>query len=354
MLNLEQIAQRINDPNLCQVGDIDDLKLFTSNYPYAQVFPILYLKALSNNNDIRFEEELSNYAYRISDRTQLYNLIHAKSLNSAVHIQDEIQQETSKIEVPILLKIKEETTITEKADEVLVKEDLILPSEIEAFEDIIENEVSIHTVEIEAHELEIITASDDEESVTDQIINIEGIDTIEEIKNTDNESFDKEILSIAISTSYNLDHLENIEKELEIEIEEPEQKIIQINSEKRSFSSWLQANDRYFEPQVDEEKARIDLIVNQFIKDEPKLSRPSKEEIIDIKPKTEFFSPVKKAKESLEISTMPVSETLAKIFALQGNFPKAIFAYEQLCLINPEKKIFFASRIEELKKKLNT
>ncbi len=354
MLNLEQIAQRINDPNLCQVGDIDDLKLFTSNYPYAQVFPILYLKALSNNNDIRFEEELSNYAYRISDRTQLYNLIHAKPLNSAVHIQDEIQQETSKIEVPILLKIKEETAITEKADEVLVKEDLILPSEIEAFEDITENEVSIHPIEIEAPELEIITASDDEESVTDKIINIEGIDTIEEIKNTDNESFDKEILSIAISTSYNLDHLENIEKELVIEIEEPEQKIIQINSEKRSFSSWLQANDRYFEPQVDEEKARIDLIVNQFIKDEPKLSRPSKEEIIDIKPKTEFFSPVKKAKESLEISTMPVSETLAKIFALQGNFPKAIFAYEQLCLINPEKKIFFASRIEELKKKLNT
>ena len=354
MLNLEQIAQRINDPNLCQVGDIDDLKLFTSNYPYAQVFPILYLKALSNNNDIRFEEELSNYAYRISDRTQLYNLIHAKPLNSVVHIQDEIQQETSKIEVPIQLKVKEETTITEKADEILVKEDLILPSEIEAFEDITENEVSIHPIEIEAPELEIITASDDEESVSEQIINIEGIDTIEEIKNTDNESFDKEILSIAISTSYNLDHLENIEKELEIEIEEPEQKIIQINSEKRSFSSWLQANDRYFEPQVDEEKARIDLIVNQFIKDEPKLSRPSKEEIIDIKPKTEFFSPVKKAKESLEISTMPVSETLAKIFALQGNFPKAIFAYEQLSLINPEKKIFFASRIEELKKKLNT
>ncbi len=354
MLNLEQIAQRINDPNLCQEGDIDDLKLFTSNYPYAQVFPILYLKALSNNNDIRFEEELSNYAYRISDRTQLYNLIHAKPLNSAVHIQDEIQQETSKIEVPILLKVKEEITITEKADEVLVKEDLILPSEIEAFEDIRENVGSIHPIEIEAPELEIITASDDEESVTDQIINIEGIDTIEEIKNTDNESFDKEILSIAISTSYNLDHLENIEKEIEIEIEEPEQKIIQINSEKRSFSSWLQANDRYFEPQVDEDKARIDLIVNQFIKDEPKLSRPSKEEIIDIKPKTEFFSPVKKAKESLEISTMPVSETLAKIFALQGNFPKAIFAYEQLCLINPEKKIFFASRIEELKKKLNT
>jgi hypothetical protein len=45
---------------------------------------------------------------------------------------------------------------------------------------------------------------------------------------------------------------------------------------------------------------------------------------------------------------------LAKIFALQGNYPKAIYAYEQLMLSNPEKKIFFASQIKELKKKLNT
>lgn len=321
MLNLEQIAQRINDPNLCQVGDIDDLKLFTSNYPYAQVFPILYLKALSNNNDIRFEEELSNYAYRISDRIQLYNLIHSKELHLKIPTESANQLETSIVETPVIS---------------------------------IKNQVSIPPIDAEVPELESKIESIDEQRSAESIIADEEIDTLEEIKDADNDSFDQEILSIAISTSYNLDHLENIEKELGEEIEEPAQKIIQINSEKRSFSSWLQANDRYFEPQVDEEKARIDLIVNQFIKDEPKLSRPSKEEIIDIKPKTEFFSPVKKAKESLEISTMPVSETLAKIFALQGNFPKAIFAYEQLSLINPEKKIFFASRIEELKKKLNT
>ena len=49
---------------------------------------------------------------------------------------------------------------------------------------------------------------------------------------------------------------------------------------------------------------------------------------------------------------MPVSETLAKIFAVQGNYPKAIFAYEQLILLIPEKKAFFASQIQELKKKI--
>jgi hypothetical protein len=50
---------------------------------------------------------------------------------------------------------------------------------------------------------------------------------------------------------------------------------------------------------------------------------------------------------------MPVSETLAKIFALQGNFSKAIYVYEQLILIFPEKKTFFASQIKNLKKKIN-
>ena len=48
---------------------------------------------------------------------------------------------------------------------------------------------------------------------------------------------------------------------------------------------------------------------------------------------------------------MPVSETLARIFELQGNLPKAIYVYEQLSLIFPKKKTYFASQINLLKKK---
>ena len=48
---------------------------------------------------------------------------------------------------------------------------------------------------------------------------------------------------------------------------------------------------------------------------------------------------------------MPVSETLARIFELQGNIPKAIYVYEQLSLIFPKKKPYFASQINLLKKK---
>ena len=67
------------------------------------------------------------------------------------------------------------------------------------------------------------------------------------------------------------------------------------------------------------------------------------------KPKVPFFSPVKKAKESLELENLPVSETLAKVFESQGNYAMAKKTYEQLILIFPEKKSFFANRIQKLK-----
>lgn len=321
MLNLEEIAQRIEHPNLCKVGDIDDFKLFTINYPYAQIFPILYLKALANQNDIRFEEELTKYAYRISDRNQLYNLIHARDNPEIITTTIQDFEKAPELEL-----IPENGKDNDFLEEVEIQE---LPPEI------------LPEILIVEGFSEIPTDSKQEESI---------------------KSFDQEILSLAISSAYNLDHLIPPSEDVQIDLETgeelfEEEKIVAIQhifeDEKKSFSSWLRSNDNYFAPKIDEEKARIDALVNQFIKDDPKLTRPSKEPKEADKPKKEFFSSHKKAKESLDVNNMPVSETLAKIFALQGNFPKAIFAYEQLILINPEKKIFFATQIEELKKKLN-
>lgn len=69
------------------------------------------------------------------------------------------------------------------------------------------------------------------------------------------------------------------------------------------------------------------------------------------KPKVPFFSPVKKAKESIGIENLPVSETLAKVFESQGNYTMAKTTYEQLILIFPEKKSFFADQIQKLNNK---
>jgi hypothetical protein len=425
MLNLKEIAERIEHPNLCNGENLEDLKLFTNTYPYAQLFPILYLKALANNKDIRFEQELSQFAYRIADRVQLYHLIH--SLENTVSATHEIQEpeiipeltvvsspfeaEESKdisIQVVSILpdQIEEsidaglEETSPIAAQEFVIEEiETVIPDpEVFVFEmPKSENSEVLHPIEKGSPVEEMISEEEDLEDVfiplnittleqtTHELVEnesfIERADTSEDFavkqkEAEEKEIFDKELLSEAIAANFNLDHLVNrdlIEKEEREESAEkvqPENEQLNEQLEEESiksdlkengeiqkpFTSWLKSNKNDTSSKLDGEKSRIEDLVNQFLIDDPKISRISKEKEVeeDTKEKKEFYSPIKKAKESLDLQSMPVSETLAKIFALQGNFPKAIFAYEQLILINPEKKIFFASQIEELKKKLNT
>lgn len=48
-----------------------------------------------------------------------------------------------------------------------------------------------------------------------------------------------------------------------------------------------------------------------------------------------------------------VTETLAKIYVRQGMYKQAILAYEKLSLKYPEKNIYFAGQIDEVKKLMN-
>jgi len=96
-------------------------------------------------------------------------------------------------------------------------------------------------------------------------------------------------------------------------------------------------------PKKEEKKLSKAEIIDKFIAENPSISRP----------KQEFFNPISAAQDSVVDQENIVSETLATIYAKQGYFEKAISIYEKLILKNPEKSVYFAGQIFELKNKLN-
>jgi hypothetical protein len=374
-MNLNQISTRIADPASCLGQEIPALKELTEKYPYSQIFSILYLKALSNHNDFGFEDALQKHAYRISDRMKLYYLIHGDSVNQQGSIEEAVETVIEKVhEAEILPQVAEveieekpvvETPPAVEIEEAEVEEVVRLSNELETIEEIVEEEPKVEPTEnneivIESEiepELEIESIKD----VCEKEIPTEKINPSSDL-NAQDEELNLEIISQVVANVYN-ENLENSvpeQKKIEIEEKISEQIETEISTiekadfiEKRSFTSWLKMGEQPTQTSVPEEKKiteeeieviekQIDKIINKFIEKEPSISRPQKE----------FYSPSKKAKESVNPDSLIYTETLANIFAIQGNFPKAIVAYEQLMLTNPEKKIFFANRIEELKEKL--
>jgi len=84
-------------------------------------------------------------------------------------------------------------------------------------------------------------------------------------------------------------------------------------------------------------------IIDRFIQEEPRIT-PIKATI---------YNPVNMARKSTVQPDDVVTETLAMIYAQQGNFEKAIAFYDKLSLKFPEKSVYFATLIQDLKNKQN-
>ncbi len=293
MISTEDIGELIRNPDAIRQDQLDPMIELAEKYPYTQLFSIILLNGLNKYHDVRFEELLSKHSFRIANRERLYHLIH----------DHEVQNETQTVEQ---LEKDNNDQITEQ---------------------VVSEQVETETVQ------------------QDETINVEKarVDPLEE-----------SILHHAVAANYQLPELtEEEEKQLEerqSDAEPNEVSEVEIEFDlnaAHSFSDWLHA-DKNYEEQDTSDKEAINALVENFSDFNPMNSLFGEVE----RPKAEFFSPTRKAKESLDEEQLPVSETLAKIYALQGNYPRAISAYEQLSLKFPEKKAFFANLIKDLKKQI--
>ena len=137
------------------------------------------------------------------------------------------------------------------------------------------------------------------------------------------------------------------------------QQKLEVELEKMTIDQETQTNDSLIEPKIVDKNTPKSF--EDWLFKEP-IPTTSKEVTVDEilqslenrknqSSKTSFFSATDAAKKSLELNHDIVTETLAEIHVQQGNYPKAIEIYQKLMLLNPEKKLFFASRIEFINQK---
>lgn len=352
MLSSESIHQQMRNASTCSTQQLSELKELMDLYPYASSIVTLYLKSLANDRDLRLSSQLEKYAYQIPNRELLYDLLVTQtSVSNQMSIVTEepkqfksestsITEQEIESSVPIIPIATDETAIRPIAVNEHVSE-----RDLEEVETLLEPESKSDApyhepplVTPEINELAAGVALDNEPTNQDVDRELDEVDTM--------------IQSAVISSSYlqlaypeeelgiDQEQTEDLESNSD-ETKEDDTSIESSNGQKtvapKSFTDWLKIG----------EMSRNDL--DEIMSEDKKPSFYQFE-----KPKKEFFSPAKKAKESVDENKMPVSETLAQVFALQGNINKAIHVYEQLILIFPEKKSFFASQIRNLKRKLNS
>ncbi len=342
-MNALAFSELVKNPGLLGNYSLSELQELTQQYPYSSVvYSLVALKA-HLKGDGNYEHYLNQAAIRIPDRKKLYHLIHSD--------YTVIDLVTGVLEKPLTFDDDFESTFTEK-EEIITEqktEEVVPPVQEEP---VVQAEMKVEEESIPVSPPFAFTLQEEIKVEEDSTLN-----TPSSIPTTP-PSIDlpgsDEVLDALSALKGSQKKIEEEKKEAITEpIEEiilPEKKTEPISPEKNdvhSFSEWLSLLTKGIkaEERVKEKPLPVESLIAESLELESAAVLTDEEKEID-----EIIIN-KQAKASLTQDDELVTETLAKIYEIQKKFDKAIKAYQILSLKYPEKRAYFADKIDKLKNK---
>lgn len=288
MITIKQISELLNQPELLHQYSVKQLNAWRKQYPYFSLLQHLY--TIKNNEDV-----VTN------------NIKHLYPTH------------------PVLTNIIKRQTNGDY--------DYTLPNLSANDIDLVHDEVVEKTINIE----EKYDDSEIEEVIHDETTNEEELILEQPIQ----DYFPSDEVDHAIPA--NLDNFLNNETHEEQSTEkdsEEDKSLMRV----MSFAEWLQFLARKTQKEKEDEESKKNL---KLMWQREKLSKAIEEETDEI-PEQVFNMAVN----SITVPDDLNNETMAEVYIKQGKYSKAIDIYRKLSLLQPEKNIYFASKIEKLKKEL--
>ena len=284
-------------------------------YPYFNTAHFLKARVLKNINSEDFQNSLGIAAIYAVNRKKLYEFL------NATYGENITLQETTR-ETKEVVEVEKEIAVEIKVPEVKEEEKTVVPEQkkkAKEFE-VIDYSTTVTTEDLKDHIAQTVKRQ------LDAVSGLKGRNSemkrplyeppVEDEKKSEDENYnaDKKIDLLELDTNDKIPFTES----------------------KNEFS------DDNIIPGI-KKKPDQNTLIDNFIKTDPriKMDEADKFEYEDIS--------VSSIKEDDNLFT----ETLANIYIKQGNYTKAIFAFEKLILKYPEKKAYFASQIEKIRSKIN-
>jgi hypothetical protein len=292
-MNRQQFAAFIRNPELTDTDSIPMFEDLTERYPYCQIAHLLYTFNLYRADSLRYPVQLKKAAAYAGDRRMLKRLIESARHEIALPAHEEEE-----------LPVHEEAILTAPQHEEVSSETDFGAVTTEELESIPAAEYTTQPTHIVTWEFQPPVSRPRGPLVTPD-------------QGSQERLTQEELLSIVKRRLAEMNVLKHAEPNQE-----------SGDAEQHVLSS----SDEFIG------STKKDLI-DKFIREEPRIS----------KPKATFFNPTDSAIRSNYDDEDIVSETLALLYAEQGNIPKAIHIYQKLSLLNQEKSRYFAAQIEKLK-----